>query len=547
MKHHPAPFAADDLAAIVRDFLAAPPDGTPALLLETLGQAVERVKGRLPGHLFHAAVEQAEVAISITDLDANILYANPAFTRVTGYPAEAVLGRNESLLSDQHTPRRVYQALWQSLAQKRPWSGRLVNRRRDGSRYLAELIVAPVLDGAGRTSHYLGMHRDITELHRLEQQVRNQKALLESAMDAAPVAVALLDDSGAVVLDNLAYKTLATDMRAEPAERIMAAARERFGAGCRGEGFSDLEVTLERDRRPPRWFSCSGTWFRERDPSADAFFHGGSRDFLLLVAQETTELRRRQDQIRTNAIQALMAESEREQALRETMAAAAYRLQGPFNLLGAALGMLERRAASCGQADAGIADVLRQALDAGREAITTFEASMPRQRLEVAATLNVNELLRDVLSVVTPRMLALGVTVDFKPGAVLPAISGDENALRGLFKHLIDNALDAMAGAPASRRELLIETAVDGGHLLTCVADTGPGVPDPLRLKIFEPFFSTRGDQGHPGMGLALAHEVATRHAGSITVTPAVTGGRFVVSLPIAAGGVNRTPVAMEP
>jgi hypothetical protein len=66
------------------------------------------------------------------------------------------------------------------------------------------------------------MHRDITEFHRLEQMVRNQKALIESVVDAAPIAIALLDQKGRVLLDNQAYKKLVTDLRvAEPAHTLL--------------------------------------------------------------------------------------------------------------------------------------------------------------------------------------------------------------------------------------------------------------------------------------------------------------------------------------
>ncbi len=522
----------DSLADVIRDFLAAPPHGTPQVLIESLGRAVDQVAGALPPRLFYAAVEQAQVAISITDLDANILYVNPAFVRVTGYTLDAVLGHNESLLSDKRTPRHVYQDLWGALTEQRPWSGRMVNRRRDGRRYLAELIVAPVIDASGRTSHYLGMHRDVTEMHRLEQQAANQKALLESAMDAAPVAVALLDGQQQVVLDNIAYKTLASDMGREPAGVILSAARERIG-GHPGMGFADLEVTFSFGGST-RWFACSGTWFRERDPSADAFFREETNDYLLLMAKETTDLHRQQEQIRTNAMHALMAESEREQALRETLAAAAYQLRGPFNLLSAALGMLERRIGKCPESDGGIIDVLRQALNAGNEAIATFESSGLRPRNEAAVPLNLNELLRDVLAVVTPRMLALGVTVDWQPASVLPALNGFEGDLRGMFKQLVDNALDALEEVPAQRRELLVRTLTDGaGHVQVVIADQGEGIDDALRFRIFEPFFTTRGEKGHPGMGLALVQEVVNRHAATLALEPGEPrGSRVTVSLP---------------
>src|SRR4030066_2367456 len=127
----------------------------------------ESTAASVPSQVFRQVVEQAALAISITDADARILYANPTFERVTGYSQVEVAGHNESILSYRVTPKIVYETLWAQLKRQRPWNGLLVNRRRDGSRYLADLTISPVVDENGNTTHYLGMHRDVTEVPRL--------------------------------------------------------------------------------------------------------------------------------------------------------------------------------------------------------------------------------------------------------------------------------------------------------------------------------------------------------------------------------------------
>ncbi|MDD5471847.1 MAG: nitrogen fixation negative regulator NifL, partial [Sideroxydans sp.] len=155
----------------------------------------------LPPHLFRQAVAQSALAISITDAHANILYANDAFSRITGYGQEEIIGHNESILSYRVTPKLVYETLWAQIQRQRPWNGLLVNKRKDGNRYLADVTITPVVSEEGMTTHYLGMQRDVTEVHRLERQVQNQKTLIESVVDAAQVAIALLDENERVVLD----------------------------------------------------------------------------------------------------------------------------------------------------------------------------------------------------------------------------------------------------------------------------------------------------------------------------------------------------------
>lgn len=180
----------------------------PVSKLVQLATAESVISG-LPGEAFRMAVDQADLAISITDPKANILFANEAFVRVTGYSREEIVGKNESTLSNKTTPPEVYAELWESLRANHSWSGKLLNRRKSGELYLAEITISPIVDqGSGKVTHYVGMHRDVTDIHRLERMVGNQKQLIESVVDAAPMALALLDQNGRVVLDSRPCKSL---------------------------------------------------------------------------------------------------------------------------------------------------------------------------------------------------------------------------------------------------------------------------------------------------------------------------------------------------
>lgn len=487
--------------------------------------------------VFREAVAQADIAISITDTRANILYVNPAFERVTGFAAAEAVGQNQSLLSARATPSGVYAALWQTIGAGEPWSGSLVNRRKDGSEYLADLLITPVLDAAGKVGNFLGIHRDITALHRLECRVNNQKALIESVVDSAPVAIALLDGEDCVVLDNHEYKKLMGDLgMTEPASVILDAVRADMGHGLGPardgtQAFADREIRIERPGgKPPRWFSCTGTWVKSIDEGADAFF--GHRDsiYLLLIAKEITQQRLQQEKARIAALQATMAEENRISGLRESLSAALFQMEGPLNVLASVVAMQERR----GRHDP-TAEALAAALQAGQAALDTLQRAIPERSAETATTANINELLRDVLDLVTGRLLAAGITVNWRPQAVLPAVQAYPVRLRALFKALIDNAIEALNAKGWRVRELTLTTRSLPGSVEIVVADSGPGIPPDLRLKVFEPFFSSRnGGVHHAGTGLAMAQQVVTDHGGTIEIGDSHAGGcRMRIVLPM--------------
>ncbi len=481
----------------------------------------------VPLDVFRHAVEQSALSISITDAQARILYTNSAFQRVTGYALEEVIGRKESILSYKVTPKIVYESMWAQLLRQRPWNGLLVNRRKDGSRYLADLTITPVVNALGLTTHYLGMHRDVTEVHRLERQVQNQKALIESVVDAAQVAIVVLDEQEKVVLDNQEYKKLIGDLGAEPAVTVLAALRTRLGpayeqAKASGRGFTGREVQIDTVAHKTRWFVCAGSWMEELDASADAFYEPRRRQYMLLTVQDITPLKEQQEAIRVNALRALLAEQERIQSLREVLAGAVFQLGGPFNMLAAAVRLLERNG---GHTDPLLAS-LQEALKAGSQTLDTLRGSIPSEASEAVQPVNLNELLQDVLRITTPRMLAEGVVVEWLPAAHLPLLPGRMRQLSTLFKQLLDNAVEAIHEAHGGARELKLATLAHPDRTEVIIEDSGPGVPEEWRLKAFEPFFTTKGaDQQHIGMGLTVAQEIVASHGGLIEIDPGYRHG----------------------
>ncbi len=503
-----------------------------------------------PGHLagiastvFQQAVEQADIAISITDAEANILYVNPAFARVTGYTADEIVGANQSLLSNKSTPESLYRTMWATIANGQPWSGRLVNRRKDGSKYLADLLITPVVDASGVITNYLGIQRDVTDLHRLECEVGDQKALIESVVDSAPVVLALLDNDFRVVLDNHEYKKLMTDLRAvEPATVILDAVRANLGASLGTSlgiprvgryAFHDHEIRFD-SRGGTRWFSCSGLWVQRKDGKVETFFDRQDEIFLLLVAKETTRQRAEQEKTRLAHLQAMMAEESRIDALRETLSAAVFKIEGPINIMASVLATLERRGngSPAGSALAG-------ALYAGRDAIDSLRSAIPEHTSDSRTAVNLNEILRDVLDLTTTRMLSAGVSVQWQPQSVLPSINAYPNRMRMMFKALVDNAIEAMNAKGWRERELRVVTRGHPDRVEVLIEDSGPGIPPGLRYKVFEPFFSTRmGGGKHLGTGLSSAQQVAADHDGVIDIDSTERRGcRVRVVLPVSRRG----------
>lgn len=150
------------------------------LLHSIIHDVTERKEGERHRRLQSAALEAAANAIVITDKDGHIEWANPAFSKLTGFDIGDAVGVNpRDLIRSGKQPTEFYQTMWDTILAGRVWSGELVNRRRSGEEYDERMTITPVLDDAGDITHFIAIKEDVTERKRNEHLMRHQLSELE--------------------------------------------------------------------------------------------------------------------------------------------------------------------------------------------------------------------------------------------------------------------------------------------------------------------------------------------------------------------------------
>lgn len=123
------------------------------------------------------AIAQLEEIVVITDTDGSILYTNPAFERVTGYPAEKVLGKKPSLLKSGEHNQKFYAGLWRTIAKGKRWTGNIINRRSDGTLFTANSSISPVKNQEGDLTNFVWISRDITKDISLKKNMEHAQKM----------------------------------------------------------------------------------------------------------------------------------------------------------------------------------------------------------------------------------------------------------------------------------------------------------------------------------------------------------------------------------
>ncbi|MEO8196861.1 MAG: diguanylate cyclase [Thermoanaerobaculia bacterium] len=115
------------------------------------------------------ALRSAANGIVITDAGGTIVWVNPAACGITGYEADELVGAHTRLLKSGEHSQEFYAELWRKVTRGETWSGTIVNRRKDGTHYHEEQTIAPVLDAAGKVSHFVAIKLDVSARRRAEE------------------------------------------------------------------------------------------------------------------------------------------------------------------------------------------------------------------------------------------------------------------------------------------------------------------------------------------------------------------------------------------
>jgi PAS domain S-box-containing protein len=164
------------------------PDQQIAVIIHNITERKQSLR------LLGSAVEQTTESIMITDAELDlpgprIIFVNPAFTKMTGYTAAEVLGKTPRLLQGPKSDRAVLRRLRETLNREETFAGESVNYRKDGTEFNMEWQVAPIRDTGGKTTHFVGIQRDITARKQTEAALRASEAEFRILAEAMPQIV----------------------------------------------------------------------------------------------------------------------------------------------------------------------------------------------------------------------------------------------------------------------------------------------------------------------------------------------------------------------
>ena len=165
---------------------------------------------------FQQAVEQSPVTIVITDRRGVIEYVNPHFTQLTGFSGAEAVGQNPRILKSGATSAHVYRDLWETIGTGGTWHGELLNKKKNGELFWESGTIAPIMNAAGKITHYLAVKEDVTARKKGDEDLLEAELFARSTIDGLSARICVIDSRGIILRTNRAWDTFAAQNRAAP-------------------------------------------------------------------------------------------------------------------------------------------------------------------------------------------------------------------------------------------------------------------------------------------------------------------------------------------
>ena len=137
---------------------------------------------------FHNIAEGSVNPVLITDITGKMIYVNPAFTKITGYSKEELLGRNPRMFGSGKYRRKFWDKVWAVISSGKVWFGEVEDKKKNGEPFHSQLLISPILDNSEKITGYFGIHRDLSEKRILEKQLIHTQKMESIGTLAAGIA-----------------------------------------------------------------------------------------------------------------------------------------------------------------------------------------------------------------------------------------------------------------------------------------------------------------------------------------------------------------------
>lgn len=496
------------------------PIESPKAVIHVRRDVTDRMRDQEGLHVLNTAISQIQSSVVITDETGVIEYVNPTFETVTGYSLEEVRGRRPSILSSGQTPAATYARMWERITAKKSWRADLLNKRKNGELYWENVSISPVLDKAGKITHFISVQDDITDRQRAEGMILRLGQMVDDSVNEI------------FVIDEKTLKIVQTN---QGISETLGYSRQELADISPCDFIEGMTPKILREKLSPT----------KKDDSLYVNFEtvqrrkdGSLCDVNLKVRRVSTEQPPVYLAVGEDVTDRLKAEAALRQAMKmESIGRLTGGIAHDFNnLLGIVIGNLDMLEEDLEGTPTGILEIAAAKRAALRGAdLTRRLLAFSRHTPQELNICNLATLITDMQPMLS-RLMMGRITLTISGENDVWNVELDPGDFEDSLLNLALNAVDAMpdGGALTILAENKVVTGGSsenesgisvGEYVVISVTDTGSGISETQQEKIFEPFFSSKPRGKGTGLGLSMVYGFVTRSKGSVIVESALGKG----------------------
>lgn len=519
---------------VVQDNAAGQPERLIGVIRDISARKASNEKLRASEERYRQIVETAQEGIWVLDAAAKTEYVNPQMAAMLGYTPEEMLGQFLYSFMDEEN-HQLAQTSFAQRQQGMATSHDFCFQHRDGQEVWTMISASPLINDAGEFMGALGMVTDISDRHRAEQELIQNRDLREAIFNESADALFLVDT------ENL----LTFDCNQKAVEMFERSKREEL-IGIEGHILQRRQFTEGELKAIAEEIQATGSWNRELEfvTKTGHIFWGNLAAKNITVAGREMNLVRVTDidQRKKAEQQLLQSNAELERATRlkdEFLANMSHELRTPLNAI---LGLGEvLQDEVYGTVNAQQRRSLQTIERNGQHLLALINDVLHLSKIEAGHltiepnAISIKEVCSASLSLIHEQIKEKQQQLQIHYPSITPIIRGDELRLRQVLINLLSNAIKFTEIGGEIQFSITLQP--DQSQLSIHIQDNGIGIAPENIGKLFQPFVQldsslTRRFSG-TGLGLALVRRIVELHGGSVSVTSQLgEGSRFSIHLP---------------
>ncbi len=474
--------------------------------------------------LLTTALESAANAVIVTEKDGSILWANPAFSRMTGYSTQEIIGQKPDNLKSGKHDQEFYRNLWDTILAGEVWHGEFVNRRKDGSLYIEEQINTPVFDRDGNITNFISIRQDITEHKRAEEALIKSEEQYRSLAIATTQIIWQTNVNGEVVEDIPKWRAYTGQNEQEilgmgwidalhPADQQRIA--DIWARAVESGILYDTEYRIRSHTGEYGHFAVRGVPFKDKD---------GNISGWIGTCTDITEKKRYEYQL---------LQAEKHAVIGRMVGSVTHEINNPLQTIKNCLYLIQQETEP-GSPNSEPLEMAFSETQRLSNIVGQLRQLYRPQSIQMMDSHDLLDIINEVYSLVIPHLNNSNVAWKMLSGEQHFYVNCIRDQIIEVFLNVFMNAIEAMQPVGGSISVEMIQST-DMSQVGVKIIDSGPGIDANILPHIFEPFMTTKGDG--LGLGLSICYGIIQKHGGQIMVdNQPGQGATFTIWLPIDTG-----------